>query len=442
MKVAIHGCGYVGLVTGACLADVGNTVTAVDVDAERVTRLNAGETPIYEPGLEALLRANLDAGRLRFTIDPEEAVAAAETQFICVGTPPREDGSADLKYVIKVADVIGRHMEDYRLVITKSTVPVGTADAVAGAMEKALDGRQVAYDVASNPEFLKEGDAVNDFMKPDRIVVGTNSTRAEGILRELYAPFNRNHDRVLVMDVRSAELTKYAANAMLATRISFMNEMAGIAERVGANIENVRQGIGSDPRIGWSFIYPGCGYGGSCFPKDVRAVEQTARQEGLEPQILRAVDEVNTRQKGVLFEKIATHFGDDLKGRTIAVWGLSFKPNTDDMREAPSRVLIDSLLKAGALVRAHDPEAIRVAEGIFYGEKNMTLLEDPMEAAKGADALVIVTEWKAYRSPDWVRLRKCLNEPVVVDGRNLFEPETVREAGLVYYSIGRAPVRP
>tara|TARA_Y100000588_G_scaffold382651_1_gene470537 strand:+ start:530 stop:1858 length:1329 start_codon:yes stop_codon:yes gene_type:complete len=442
MKVAIHGCGYVGLVTGACLADVGNTVTAVDVDAERVTRLNAGETPIYEPGLEALLRANLDAGRLRFTIDPEEAVAAAETQFICVGTPPREDGSADLKYVIKVADVIGRHMEDYRLVVTKSTVPVGTADAVAGAMEKTLDGRQVAYDVASNPEFLKEGDAVNDFMKPDRIVVGTNSTRAEGILRELYAPFNRNHDRVLVMDVRSAELTKYAANAMLATRISFMNEMAGIAERVGANIENVRQGIGSDPRIGWSFIYPGCGYGGSCFPKDVRAVEQTARQEGLEPQILRAVDEVNTRQKGVLFEKIGTHFGDDLKGRTIAVWGLSFKPNTDDMREAPSRVLIDSLLKAGALVRAHDPEAIRVAEGIFDGEKNVTLLEDPMEAAKGADALVIVTEWKAYRSPDWVRLRKCLNEPVVVDGRNLFEPETVREAGLVYYSIGRAPVRP
>jgi len=442
MKVAIHGCGYVGLVTGACLADVGNTVTAVDVDAERVTRLNAGETPIYEPGLEALLRANLDAGRLRFTIDPEEAVAAAETQFICVGTPPREDGSADLKYVIKVADVIGRHMEDYRLVVTKSTVPVGTADAVAGAMKKALDGRQVAYDVASNPEFLKEGDAVNDFMKPDRIVVGTNSTRAEGILRELYAPFNRNHDRVLVMDVRSAELTKYAANAMLATRISFMNEMAGIAERVGANIENVRQGIGSDPRIGWSFIYPGCGYGGSCFPKDVRAVEQTARQEGLEPQILRAVDEVNTRQKGVLFEKIATHFGDDLKGRTIAVWGLSFKPNTDDMREAPSRVLIDSLLKAGALVRAHDPEAIRVAEGIFDGEKNVTLLQDPMEAAKGADALVIVTEWKAYRSPDWVRLRKCLNEPVVVDGRNLFEPETVREAGLVYYSIGRAPVRP
>ena len=442
MKVAIHGCGYVGLVTGACLADVGNTVTAVDVDAERVTRLNAGETPIYEPGLEALLRANLDAGRLRFTIDPEEAVAAAETQFICVGTPPREDGSADLKYVIKVADVIGRHMEDYRLVVTKSTVPVGTADAVAGAMEKTLDGRQVAYDVASNPEFLKEGDAVNDFMKPDRIVVGTNSTRAEGILRELYAPFNRNHDRVLVMDVRSAELTKYAANAMLATRISFMNEMAGIAERVGANIENVRQGIGSDPRIGWSFIYPGCGYGGSCFPKDVRAVEQTARQEGLEPQILRAVDEVNTRQKGVLFEKIGTHFGDDLKGRTIAVWGLSFKPNTDDMREAPSRVLIDSLLKAGALVRAHDPEAIRVAEGIFDGEKNVTLLQDPMEAAKGADALVIVTEWKAYRSPDWVRLRKCLNEPVVVDGRNLFEPETVREAGLVYYSIGRAPVRP
>ncbi len=442
MKVAIHGCGYVGLVTGACLADVGNTVTAVDVDAERVTRLNAGETPIYEPGLEALLRANLDAGRLRFTIDPEEAVAAAETQFICVGTPPREDGSADLKYVIKVADVIGRHMEDYRLVVTKSTVPVGTADAVAGAMKKALDGRQVAYDVASNPEFLKEGDAVNDFMKPDRIVVGTNSTRAEGILRELYAPFNRNHDRVLVMDVRSAELTKYAANAMLATRISFMNEMAGIAERVGANIENVRQGIGSDPRIGWSFIYPGCGYGGSCFPKDVRAVEQTARQEGLEPQILRAVDEVNTRQKGVLFEKIGTHFGDDLKGRTIAVWGLSFKPNTDDMREAPSRVLIDSLLKAGALVRAHDPEAIRVAEGIFDGEKNVTLSEDPMEAAKGADALVIVTEWKAYRSPDWVRLRKCLNEPVVVDGRNLFEPETVREAGLVYYSIGRAPVRP
>ena len=442
MKVAIHGCGYVGLVTGACLADVGNTVTAVDVDAERVTRLNAGETPIYEPGLEALLRANLDAGRLRFTIDPEEAVAAAEIQFICVGTPPREDGAADLKYVIKVADVIGRHMEDYRLVVTKSTVPVGTADAVAGAMEKALDGRQVAYDVASNPEFLKEGDAVNDFMKPDRIVVGTNSTRAEGILRELYAPFNRNHDRVLVMDVRSAELTKYAANAMLATRISFMNEMAGIAERVGANIENVRQGIGSDPRIGWSFIYPGCGYGGSCFPKDVRAVEQTARQEGLEPQILRAVDEVNTRQKGVLFEKIATHFGDDLKGRTIAVWGLSFKPNTDDMREAPSRVLIDSLLKAGALVRAHDPEAIRVAEGIFDGEKNVTLLQDPMEAAKGADALVIVTEWKAYRSPDWVRLRKCLNEPVVVDGRNLFEPETVREAGLVYYSIGRAPVRP
>jgi UDPglucose 6-dehydrogenase len=436
MKITIYGAGYVGLVSGSCLADVGNEVLCVDVNAERVAALNDGEIPIFEPGLAGIIKRNRESGRLRFTTDATEAVAHGELQFVAVGTPPAADGSADLKYVLEVARTIGRHMTEYRSVVTKSTVPVGTADQVSAAIADELKqrGEEIPFSVASNPEFLKEGDAVSDFMKPDRIVIGIADPRAENLLRELYSPFNRNHDRVFAMDVRSAELTKYAANAMLATKISFMNEMANIAECVGADIEHVRLGIGSDSRIGYSFIYPGCGYGGSCFPKDVRAVEQTARAHGYTPRILPAVDAANEAQKEVLFSKIKNRLGE-LTGKTIAVWGLAFKPNTDDMREASSLVLIRALLAAGATVRAYDPESMPVAKGMV-GE-GVEFCEEPYAALEGADALAIVTEWKAFRSPDFARIKSALAEPVIFDGRNLYDPAVVSAAGLEYHAIGR-----
>ena len=437
MKITIYGAGYVGLVTGACLADVGNEVLLVDVNEARVAALKRGAIPIYEPGLTAIIQRCVQSGQLDFTTDTATAVAHGQLQFVAVGTPPKADGSADLQYVLEVARTVGRHMDDYRLVVDKSTVPVSTADQVSTAIAGELKQRGVdlPYSVASNPEFLKEGDAVSDFMKPDRIVIGTSELRAEKLLRELYAPFNRNRDRVFAMDVRSAELTKYAANAMLATKISFMNEMANIAERVGADIEQVRLGIGSDSRIGYSFIYPGCGYGGSCFPKDVRAVDQTARAHGYEPRILPAVDATNEAQKKVLFSKIQDRLGD-LSGKQIAVWGLAFKPNTDDMREASSLVLIRFLLQAGAQVHAHDPEAMELAEKVI-DSPSVHFFEDPYEALKGSDSLAILTEWKAYRSPDFSKIKDCLNEPLIFDGRNLYDPNTVNDAGFDYYAIGR-----
>ena len=442
MKITIYGAGYVGLVTGACLADVGNEVLLVDVNKARVAALKRGAIPIYEPGLTAIIQRCVQSGQLDFTTDAATAVAHGQLQFVAVGTPPKADGSADLQYVLEVARTVGRHMDDYRLVVDKSTVPVGTADQVSAAIADELKQRGVdlPYNVASNPEFLKEGDAVSDFMKPDRIVIGTSEPRAEKLLRELYAPFNRNRDRVFAMDVRSAELTKYAANAMLATKISFMNEMANIAERVGADIEQVRLGIGSDSRIGYSFIYPGCGYGGSCFPKDVRAVAQTARAHGYEPRILPAIDAANEAQKKVLYSKIQNRL-KDLHGKQIAVWGLAFKPNTDDMREAPSLVLIRSLLEAGARVRVHDPEAMEAARQVL-GTDFIEYVTDPIEALTGADALAIVTEWKAFRSPDFSRIEKVMKEPLIFDGRNLYDPETVTTAGIEYHAIGRLPAKP
>jgi len=442
MKITIYGAGYVGLVTGACLADVGNEVLLVDVNEARVAALKRGAIPIYEPGLTAIIQRCVQSGQLDFTTDTATAVAHGQLQFVAVGTPPKADGSADLQYVLEVARTVGRHMDDYRLVVDKSTVPVGTVDQVSTAIADELKQRGVdlPYSVASNPEFLKEGDAVSDFMKPDRIVIGTSEPRAEKLLRELYAPFNRNRDRVFAMCVRSAELTKYAANAMLATKISFMNEMANIAERVGADIEQVRLGIGSDSRIGYSFIYPGCGYGGSCFPKDVRAVEQTARNHGYEPRILPAIDAANEAQKKVLYSKIQNRL-KDLHGKQIAVWGLAFKPNTDDMREAPSLVLIRSLLEAGARVRVHDPEAMEAARQVL-GTDFIEYVTDPIEALTGADALAIVTEWKAFRSPDFSRIKKVMKEPLIFDGRNLYDPETVATAGIEYHAIGRPPAKP
>ena len=437
MKITIYGAGYVGLVTGACLADVGNEVLLVDVNEARVAALKRGEIPIYEPGLTAIIQRCVQSGQLDFTTDTATAVAHGQLQFVAVGTPPKADGSADLQYVLEVARTVGRHMDDYRLVVGKSTVPVGTADQVSTAIADELKQRGVdlPYSVASNPEFLKEGDAVSDFMKPDRIVIGTSEPRAEKLLRELYAPFNRNRDRVFAMDVRSAELTKYAANAMLATKISFMNEMANIAERVGADIEQVRLGIGSDSRIGYSFIYPGCGYGGSCFPKDVRALAQTARAHGYEPRILPAVDATNESQKEVLFSKIKGRF-DNLKGKQITVWGLAFKPNTDDMREAASLVLIRGLLEAGARVKAHDPQAMKAAQAVLSAG-TIEYFEDPYEALNGSDALTIVTEWKAFRNPDFSRLKNALRTPIIFDGRNLFGPEEMGRIGIEYHSVGR-----
>jgi UDPglucose 6-dehydrogenase len=439
MRVTIFGTGYVGLVTGTCLAEVGNEVVCVDVDAGKVERLERGILPIYEPGLEDLVGPNHKAGRLRFTTDAALGVGHGDVIFIAVGTPPDEDGSADLRHVLAVARTIGQHLDRPAVVVNKSTVPVGTADRVRDAIaaELARRGVTVEYEVVSNPEFLKEGDAVKDCMRPDRIVIGASSPRAIEQLKTLYAPFNRNHERIVLMDARSAELTKYAANAMLATKISFMNEIANIAERVGADVELVRHGIGSDPRIGYSFIYPGAGYGGSCFPKDVRALESTARQHGYEPRILPAVEAVNNAQKDRLYALIDRHFGGELRGRTIALWGLAFKPNTDDMREAPSRVLMEALWAAGARVRAHDPEALAETARLYPDRDDLVLCEDPFDAIAGADALVVVTEWKAFWSPDFARIAEALAHHVVFDGRNIYDPRAVEAAGIAYYGIGR-----
>ncbi|MCC6757721.1 MAG: UDP-glucose/GDP-mannose dehydrogenase family protein [Arenimonas sp.] len=439
MKVTVFGTGYVGLVTGTCLAEMGNHVVCVDIDAAKVDGLNQGRIPIYEPGLTPMVVQNHQEGRLQFTTDAKSAVEHGDIVFIAVGTPPDEDGSADLQYVLAVADTIGRHLTRPAVVVNKSTVPVGTADRVEAAVAAALQARGavVAFDVVSNPEFLKEGDAVKDCMRPDRIVIGAKSAKALEQLKKLYAPFNRNHDRIVAMDVRSAELTKYAANAMLATKISFMNEMANIAERVGADIEMVRHGIGSDPRIGYSFIYPGAGYGGSCFPKDVQALERTARQYGYDAKILAAVEAVNDRQKDKLFELVSKHFDGNLKGRTFAVWGLAFKPNTDDMRAASSRNLLASLWAAGAKVQAFDPEAMHEAERIFGQRDDLALVGTANAALQNADALVVVTEWKNFRSPDFAQLKQQLSAAAVFDGRNIYDPETVEAAGLAYYGIGR-----
>ncbi|SFK90689.1 UDP-glucose dehydrogenase family protein [Lysobacter sp. cf310] len=439
MRVTIFGTGYVGLVTGTCLADVGHDVVCVDIDAAKVEGLNQGVIPIYEPGLEPMVKANHAAGRLHFTTDAAAAIAHGDMIFIAVGTPPDEDGSADLQYVLAVAGTIGRHIERAVVVVNKSTVPVGTADKVQAAIaaELARRGVDVAFDVASNPEFLKEGDAVNDCMRPDRIVVGSSNPAAVEKLKRLYAPFNRNHERIVTMDVRSAELTKYAANAMLATKISFMNEIANIAEKVGADIEMVRQGIGSDPRIGWHFIYPGAGYGGSCFPKDVQALARTAQHSGYSARLLDAVEAVNDSQKGHLFELIQRHYGGDIAGKTFAVWGLAFKPNTDDMREASSRRLLAQLWEAGAKVRAYDPEATEEAQRIFGDRDDLVLCDSSRAALADADALVVVTEWKQFRSPDFARVRNALTDAVIFDGRNLYHPDEVESAGLAYYGIGR-----
>jgi len=439
MRITIFGTGYVGLVTGACLAEVGNEVLCVDVDAAKIARLEAGEIPIFEPGLEEIVAENRGNGRLRFTGEAVAAIAHAQMLFIAVGTPPDEDGSADLSHVLTAARTIGSNLSRYSVIVNKSTVPVGTAALVREtiAAELAVRKVDVPFDVVSNPEFLKEGDAVKDCMRPDRIVIGSGSQRAIDELKLLYAPFNRNHERLVLMDVRSAELTKYAANAMLATKISFMNEMANIAERVGADIELVRHGIGSDPRIGYSFIYPGAGYGGSCFPKDVRALEYTARQHGYEARLLTAVETVNDDQKGKLFELMSRHFGANLRGKTFAVWGLAFKPNTDDMREASSRRLLQQLWDAGASVRAYDPEAHAEARRIFGERPDLVLCDDPHSALDGADALAIVTEWKAFWSADLSRIRTALKTPAIFDGRNIYEPATVEAAGIAYYGIGR-----
>jgi len=439
MYISIFGSGYVGLVTGSCFADVGNHVLCVDVDAHKIAQLQQGKVPIHEPGLQSLLKTNIAAGRLQFTTDVVKAVAHGEILCIAVGTPPNEDGSADLQYVLQVADTIGKHLTDYKVVMDKSTVPVGTADKVRETVQAALDVRGVAqdFDVVSNPEFLKEGAAIDDFMKPDRIVVGTNKVRAADLMRELYAPFNRNRDRLIFMDIRSAELTKYAANAMLATKISFMNEMAQIAERVEADIEQVRIGIGSDPRIGFNFIYPGAGYGGSCFPKDVRALTHTAKQVGLDTKILPAVETVNRHQQQVLFQKIQHHYHGYLLRRCFALWGLAFKPNTDDMREAPSCKLMETLWEHGATVQAYDPEAMSEARRLYGEREDLKLCDTPEATLKGADALVIVTEWKLFRSPNFKLIKASLNNPVIFDGRNLYEPQRMQQRGFTYYAIGR-----
>ncbi|NVN56523.1 UDP-glucose/GDP-mannose dehydrogenase family protein [bacterium Scap17] len=439
MKITVFGTGYVGLVTGTCLADVGHDVICMDVDAAKIDGLKQGEIPIFEPGLESMVLRNVEAGRLNFTTDAREAVEHGVLQFIAVGTPPDEDGSADLKYVLSVATTIGEHMNDYKVIIDKSTVPVGTADRVKARVKDVLDQRGVSvdFDVCSNPEFLKEGAALDDFTRGARIVVGTDSEKVRERMRECYAPYNRNHEKLMFMDVRAAELTKYAANAMLATKISFMNEISNLAERLGADIEEVRRGIGSDPRIGYHFIYPGCGYGGSCFPKDVQALARTASQVGYDAELLTAVESVNKRQKVTLFDKLSRAFDGDLKGKTIAVWGLAFKPNTDDMRDAPSRTLMEALWAAGATVQAYDPEAMKECRRIYGERDELVLVADRQQAVKGADALVICTEWKEFRTLDGEWLKSQLGFPVVVDGRNLFEPAAMKAAGLMYYAVGR-----
>ena len=439
MKVTVVGSGYVGLVSGACLAEVGNNVMCLDVDAAKIAVLNQGGIPIYEPGLEDMVRRNVAAGRLHFTTDVREAALHGVIQFIAVGTPPDEDGSADLQYVVAAARNIGRHMDGYRLVVNKSTVPVGTADKVRAAVQDELDkrGEKLEFNVASNPEFLKEGAAIEDFMRPDRIIVGTDDSRATELMRKLYAPFQRNHERLIVMDVRSSELTKYAANAMLATRISFMNELAILAEKLGADVESVRQGIGSDVRIGYHFLYPGCGYGGSCFPKDVQALRRTAAENGVPTRVIDAVEAANEAQKHLLLSKIVNRFGNDLTGRRFALWGLAFKPNTDDMREAPSRVLMEGLWQRGAHVVAFDPAAAHETQRIYGNHPQLTLVDAPENVLPDADALVVVTEWKVFRVPDFALIQSKLRQPVIFDGRNLYDPQQMRELGIEHFAIGR-----
>ena len=439
MKITVIGTGYVGLVSGACMAEMGNDVLCLDLDPEKIRILKEGGIPIHEPGLDAVVARNVEAGRLHFTTDVAEAVRFGTIQFIAVGTPPDEDGSADLQYVLAAARNIGRLMTDYKVVVDKSTVPVGTADKVKAAIADELGkrGLEMEYAVVSNPEFLKEGAAVEDFMRPDRIVVGADDERAIHLMRAIYSPFQRNRDKLVVMDVRSAELTKYAANAMLATRISFMNELALLADRMGADIEMVRQGIGSDPRIGYHFLYAGCGYGGSCFPKDVKALIRTARDEGQTLKVLQAVEDANDAQKLVLVDKIVARFGEDLSGRRFALWGLAFKPNTDDMREAPSRVVIGELFRRGATITAYDPVAMTETQRIYGDEPRLAYADKPMDALEGADALVIVTEWKEFRSPDFERIKAALRQPVIFDGRNLYEPALPRSFGIEYSAIGR-----
>ncbi len=439
MKVTVYGSGYVGLVTGALLADVGNDVLCVDIDKEKVASLKKGVVPIYEPGLDDVIKRNVEAKRLDFTTDMARAVAHSEIQFIAVGTPPDEDGSADLKHVLQVASTIGEHMDSLKLVVTKSTVPVGTGDMVEAEINKVLSekGKSIKFSVISNPEFLKEGAAIEDFMKPDRIVIGTEDEYAIEQMRELYSPFCRNRERIVFMTRRSSELTKYAANSLLATKISFMNELSNLADRLGANIEDVRMGIGSDPRIGYHFIYPGCGYGGSCFPKDVKALIATASQNGYEASLLQAVEEVNDRQKHVLFEKLMKEFNNNIEGKVFALWGLSFKPNTDDMREAPARVLMEKIFEHGGSVKAYDPISMSEARHLYPDEKRMVLMGTAVDAADGADALLINTEWREFRSPNWAKIKKILVQPIVIDGRNIYDPKAMLDQGFRYSSIGR-----
>jgi len=439
MKITVIGTGYVGLVSGTCLAEVGNDVLCLDVDPAKIRILEEGGIPIHEPGLLEMVRRNKEAGRLKFTTDIKQAVDFGDVQFIAVGTPPDEDGSADLQYVVAAARNIGKYMTTHKIVVDKSTVPVGTADRVSAALaeELALRDAKVTFSVVSNPEFLKEGAAIDDFMRPDRIVIGVADEHSQEVMRSLYAPFQRNHERLVVMDVRSAELTKYAANAMLATRISFMNELANLAEILGADIEHVRKGIGSDPRIGYDFLYPGCGYGGSCFPKDVKALIKIGKAHQYDLKVLNAVEEANDKQKHVLTEKIRKHYGSDLAGKHFALWGLAFKPNTDDMREAASRVLIQDLLKAGATVCAYDPVAMAEAKRIFKETKGLSFAKSQNQALDNADALVIVTEWKEFRSPDFSLIKQKVKENVIFDGRNMYEPKVVKNAGIKYYPVGR-----
>jgi UDPglucose 6-dehydrogenase len=445
MNISIFGTGYVGLVSGACLAEVGHNVICMDVDSVKIEKLKTGILPIWEPGLEALVVRTVLEERLHFTTDVNHAVQHGQVLIIAVGTPSDADSSADLQYVLEVAKMIANHMQNYKVIVNKSTVPVSTADKVQAFVTQVLAerGEEISFDIVSNPEFLKQGAAIDDFLKPDRIIVGTESERAQILMTELYEPFNRNHERTIFMDVRSAELTKYAANAMLATKISFMNEMANLAERLGADIEEVRKGIGSDPRIGYNFIYPGCGYGGSCFPKDVRALVQTGKQIGYDAQLLQAVDEVNNIQKTTLFSKLSTHFGGEaqLRSKTIAVWGLAFKPNTDDMREAPSRTLMKALWASGAIVQAYDPVAMEEAKRIYGEQADLTLCADKYVALKGADALVICTEWQEFRVPNFAEMARNMRDKVIVDGRNLYQPQKLQAEGWIYFSLGRADTK-
>lgn len=439
MNITVIGSGYVGLVSGACLAELGNNVMCMDTDPNKISRLQQGGIPIYEPGLEDMIKNNVAAGRLSFTSNVDESAAHGLVQMIAVGTPSGEDGSADLQYVIAAARAIGRTMTEYTVIVNKSTVPVGTADRVRNAVQQELDkrGMSIEFSMVSNPEFLKEGAAIDDFNRPDRIVVGADDERAIEHMRKMYAPFQRNRDRLIVMDIKSAELTKYAANAMLATRISFMNELANLAEKVGADIEYVRKGIGSDHRIGYDFLYSGCGYGGSCFPKDIRALQSISEEYGLTLKILDAVEDVNDTQKNILLQKISARFGGNLKGKNFALWGLAFKPGTDDLREAPSRVVMEGLWSKGATVSAYDPAAMKETQ-VIYGERaELRYAESPLDALQGADALIIVTEWKAFKSPDFAAVKARLKNPIIFDGRNLFEPDEIKALGIEYYGIGR-----